>query len=242
MRDMLYGITPVHQALLHRRRELHHLHVREGAASERLQAILKCARDAGVEVHPTDNHDLARRAGHRHHQGVVLDCGPLPTHDLRGAVDAGLTRRVLALDQVEDPQNVGGLARTAAFLGASTLLIHRAHSAPLSPAASKASAGNLEAFPVTLVPNLAQALSELRDQGATILGAALGEDSVPYREAAWPEPWVLVVGNEGDGLRSLTRRRCDQLVRIDGVAGVESLNVTVAAGIVLAHACAASRG
>jgi len=238
MRDMLYGITPVYQALVHRRRDLGVLRVREGAASARVEGILTRAREAGVEVRRVDAHELARRAGHKHHQGVVLECGPLPTLSLRDALDAGLTERILALDRVEDPQNVGGLARTAAFLGASTLLLHRAHSAPLSPAASKASAGALEYFPVTLVPNLAQALSELADQGIRIVGAAWGPDSLPFRQADWSPSWALVMGNEGDGLRSLTRRRCEQLVRIDGRADTESLNVTVAAGVLLAQACA----
>ena len=112
---------------------------------------------------------------------------------------------VVALDQVEDPQNLGGIARSAAFLGADALILHRAHSAPLSPAASKASAGALEFFPVIEVPNLSNALQTLQKENFFVYGAAL-EDAVDYREVDRADRAVLVLGSEGEGLRSLTRK------------------------------------
>jgi len=145
---------------------------------------------------------------------------------------------VLALDRIEDPQNLGGLARTAAFLGADAMLLHRDKAAPLSAAASKASAGALERFPVVQEGNLARALERLRRDRFFVYGAALEEDAVEFGEAEAAPRTVLVVGNEGEGLRALTRKRCDCLLRIPGRAGTESLNVNVAAGILLRHLAA----
>lgn len=233
---MLYGIAPVAEALRQGRRELRRLYSKEGKASPRLKLVLQEARRQGVPVEERSAHDLASLAGSRQHQGAVLDCGELPLLDLDEFLEnAGPRSLVVALDQVEDPQNLGGIARSAAFLGADALILHRANRAPLSPAASKASAGALEFFPVVEVSNLSNALQALQKENFFTYGAAL-EDAVDYREVDRADRAVLVLGSEGDGLRSLTRKRCDQLVFIPRRGQeMESLNVSVAAGILLAR-------
>jgi len=236
---MLYGILPVAEALRQRRRELNRLYLKPGKSSARLKEILRLARAAGVRYEEKSGHELSGLAGTRHHQGVVLDCGALPLLSLEEVLAPPQTRSLLvALDQIEDPQNLGGIARSAAFLGAHALLALRAHAAPFSPAASKASAGALEFFPVVELPNLAQALRRLAKEGYQVIGAAL-EDAVEFREVRPAERCVLVLGSEGGGLRQLTRKRCDLLVKIPRIssapAEMESLNVNVAAGILLAH-------
>jgi 23S rRNA (guanosine2251-2'-O)-methyltransferase len=234
--SMLYGIAPVAEALRQGRRELRRLYSKEGKASPRLKIVLQEARRQGVPVEERSAHDLASMAGSRLHQGAVLDCGELPLLDLDDFLeDAGPRSLVVALDQVEDPQNLGGIARSAAFLGADALILHRANRAPLSPAASKASAGALEFFPVIEVPNLSNALQALQKENFFVYGAAL-EDAIDYREVDRADRAVLVLGSEGEGLRSLTRKRCDQLVFIPRRGQeMESLNVNVAAGILLAR-------
>lgn len=234
---MLYGIEPVREALRARRRELRRLHLRQGRDDERARELRDLAAAAGVDVEAADNHQLARLAGDRHHQGAVLDCGALPTLGLDELLARALPARalLLALDQVEDPQNLGSLARSARFLGACGLLLHRSRSAPLSPAASKASAGALESLPVVVEANLARSLDRLRGEFWRVLGADGGEGSSDYREEPGADRMVLVMGSEGSGLRRLTRDKCDVLLRIPPAGGFESLNVSVAGGILVAQ-------
>ena len=142
---------------------------------------------------------------------------------------------LVALDQIQDPQNLGAIIRTAAFLGATGLITLRHSSAPLSAVVSKASAGALEFFPIIQETNLADVLARCRDAGYTIAGTALTEDSVDFRRVSPADQMVLVLGNEGSGLRPLTLKRCDAVVRIPGTPGVESLNVNAAAAILLQH-------
>jgi 23S rRNA (guanosine2251-2'-O)-methyltransferase len=234
---VLYGIAPVTHALEARRRPLRRVYVKQGDPSPRLLRILDLAGGAGVPVEPVDAHVLAVRAEGKNHQGTVLECGDLPTGDLRTWLarlgDAGAL--VLALDRIEDPQNLGGLIRSAAFLGADAVLLHRGKRSPLSAAASKASAGTMESFPILEEPNLARALESIEQAGFFAYGASLSPEAVDYRTQTPSARSVIVVGNEGDGLRALTAKRCDVLVRIPGTGSAESLNVNVAGGILLSH-------
>ncbi|HKI84528.1 MAG TPA: 23S rRNA (guanosine(2251)-2'-O)-methyltransferase RlmB [Candidatus Krumholzibacteria bacterium] len=236
---MLYGILPVAEALRQRRRQLTRLYLKSGISSARIKEILQLARAAKVPYEEKSAHELSSLAKSRHHQGVVLQCGPLPLLSLE-EVEAGPGTRSLlvALDQIEDPQNLGGIARSAAFLGADAMLVLRSHSAPLSPAASRASAGALEFFKVAEVANLSTALLRLADAGYFLVGAAL-EEAIDFHQVEPRERCVLVLGNEGGGLRKLTRKRCEVLVQIPRVTRgnieMESLNVNVAAGILLSH-------
>lgn len=235
-REILFGITPVEAALLAGRRELHKLWARDDSSNERVTGIVRRATDLGLTVVATSPEELARRAHSPMHQGVVLGCGPLPLLGLGDLLAlASPSSFVLALDQIEDPQNLGGLVRTAAFLGTTAVLLHRSRRAPLSATVSKASAGVLERFPVAEVGNLANALQTFEREGWTVMGSALTDDAVDYRSLAPFGPSVLVMGNEGRGLRPLTMKRCQHLVWIPRRGDVQSLNVTVAAGILLAH-------
>jgi len=234
---MLYGVSPVLECLRAGRRACQRLYVKEGGAGPQLQEILRLARQRRVAVEERSVQDLANLARDRHHQGVVLMCGELPTHDLRdflGGVGYGRACLV-ALDQIQDPQNLGAIVRTAAFLGASAAITLRRGCAPLSAAVSKASAGALEFLPVIEVANLADALLRCRDNGFAVLGTGLGEEAVDFRTVGRPERLVLVLGSEGDGMRALSRRRCDCVVRIPGVPGTQSLNVNASAAILLQH-------
>ncbi len=239
---MLYGIEPVAQALRHPRRRLHALYHKPGRLSPRLKEILRRARSQGLAIEERSVHELGNLTQDRHHQGVVLDCGPLPVSSLEEFLETlaplPASSLLVALDQVEDPRNLGSITRSAAFLGAQGLIVLRTRSAPLSAVASKASAGTLEFFPIVEVSNLSTALQRLQKEDFFVVGATLDE-AVDYRGIDPPARCVLVLGAEGSGLRKLTRRRCDQLVMIPreerGLPAAESLNVGVAAGILLAH-------
>ena len=144
----------------------------------------------------------------------------------------------LALDEIVDPQNLGSLCRTSRFLGAS-VLVSAKNSAPLSAAASKASAGAIEEAPVYAVPNLPRALEEAKAQGWRVLGAGVGDKQrARIGFGSYTMPSVLVVGSEGEGLRTTVRRACDALVQVGSApdnSGVDSLNVGVAGAILLHH-------
>jgi TrmH RNA methyltransferase len=158
---------------------------------------------------------------------------PVKVGDLTRALAAG--GFVLALDQVDNPHNIGALLRSAAYFGAAGLLVAHAEARALSPAAGRIAEGGAEYVPVCFVHELCAALDQLAEAGAAIVGADV-HDGEPLHKAKLAKKSVLVVGNERSGLSSAVQKRCTQRVRIEGRGQIESLNVSVAAGILLAHA------
>ena len=230
----LYGVTPVEAALLAGKRKLIRLWMKTDGKNPRFKAILKLAKEAHIQVSEATSEQLFKLTDSKMHQGLALECGPLepvPWEDFLQTKP----RLLVALDQIEDPQNLGAICRTAAFLGAGGLLIPKDHSAPFSAAASKASAGAMEWFPMALVGNLAEALDRLKSAGYWVYGAQLDETSQPLAQALLAPNMVLVLGNEGSGLRKLTTKRCDHLITIPGHGQMESLNVSASAAILIHH-------
>jgi 23S rRNA (guanosine2251-2'-O)-methyltransferase len=233
----LYGVHPVLEALRAKRRRLHALRLRAGSAPAELAPLLEAARAAGVRIAEMGVRDLAAGlAEDAHHQGVVLEAGPLPLAALGDLYEAGASPRLLvALDQVEDPQNLGAIARVAEAAGASGLLLTDRHSPPLSPAVARASAGAIEWLATARVPNLARALNQLKSRGFWIFGA---EPEAPDSLFELPERLVrgervVVLGAEGRGLRPGVLAEVDHRIRIPLGGRVASLNVASAAAVVL---------
>jgi len=235
----LYGISPVQQCLLHNNRTCYDLFVKQtDHKAPRIKEIISLARSREIPIKTTDPHTLGKLCNTKLHQGVVLSCGDLNTLTLEDYLesDAAVAKNLLlALDQVEDPQNAGAIIRSAAFLGASGLITLKKNSAPLSVTVSKASAGALEYFPVIEVTNLSETLQRLKREGYSVAGATMGENSIPFQELPKTDWMVLVLGNEGQGLRRLTEKRCDTLIHIPGKNHTESLNVSAAAAIMIQH-------
>jgi 23S rRNA (guanosine2251-2'-O)-methyltransferase len=233
----LYGIHPVWEALRARRRRLLALRLRPGPARAELVPLLEAARAAGVRIEEVGAGDFASGLGEGvNHQGVVLVAGPLPLVDLDGLCAAGLSPRTLvALDQVEDPQNLGAIARVADAAGASGLLLTDRHSPPLSPAVARASAGAIEWLATARVPNLVRALNQLKSRGFWIFGADTdGPDSLfDLPERVLRGERVVLLGAEGRGLRPGVLGAVDHRVRIPLAGRVASLNVASAAAVVL---------
>jgi 23S rRNA (guanosine2251-2'-O)-methyltransferase len=225
------------EALRARRRPLHALRLRSGPARAELAPVLEAARAAGVRIEEVSAGELAAALGEgANHQGVALAAGPLPQVDLAGLCAAGASPRTLvALDQVEDPQNLGSIARVAEASGASGLLLTDRHSPPLSPAVARASAGAIEWLATARVPNLVRALNQLKSRGFWIFGA---EADAPESLFELPErvlrgERVVVLGAEGHGLRPGVLAAVDHRVRIPLAGRVASLNVASAAAVVL---------
>jgi 23S rRNA (guanosine2251-2'-O)-methyltransferase len=179
-------------------------------------------------------HELTRLAGSPDHQGIVAEVDPYPYADPRALLDRpdGL---IVALDQVQDPRNLGAVCRSAEAAGAVGVVIPSRRSASVTAVACKASAGAVEHLPVARVPNLADWLAVAKEGGAWVYGAASGAPT-PYASADLTGKVVLVVGSEGGGLRRRVAESCDLLISIPLRGRVESLNVSAAAAVLLFEA------
>jgi 23S rRNA (guanosine2251-2'-O)-methyltransferase len=231
----IYGINPVLEAL--RARKVTALRV-SPRADERLTALVRLAEEQDVAVHRVTADELDRLAGgarHRH-QGVMAeteDAGSFSVEDL--VTSAKGPALIVVLDSIEDPHNVGAILRTVDAAGAGGVVRQSRHAARLDGAAAKASAGAVSHVKIAEVVNIARALEDLKQAGVWTIGL-VGEAPKPYDEIDWTLPSAAVLGAEGSGLRRLVRERCDWLASIPMSGHVESLNVSVAAGIVLFEA------
>jgi 23S rRNA (guanosine2251-2'-O)-methyltransferase len=209
--DVVYGRRPVAEARRGRRR------VRRAWTADDLPAS-----------------ELARLAGSPDHQGIVAEVDPYPYADAVAMLERP-EALVVALDQVQDPHNLGAVARSAEAAGADGLVIPGRRSASVTAAAAKASAGAVEHLPIARVTNLAEWLSRAKDAGAWIYGAEANAEA-PYTQTDLTGKVVLVLGSEGKGLRRLVAERCDALISIPVRGRVASLNVSAAAAAVLFEA------
>jgi 23S rRNA (guanosine2251-2'-O)-methyltransferase len=243
--ELLHGHHCVEEALRAGRRTLHRLLVRRGRARPEVAALIELAISAGVPVIELEAPDFAEllgpdELGGSSVQGAILEAGPLP--ELRhipdllrqsGGEPGG--RRLLALDGVEDPQNVGALMRVADAAGASGLVLTERRAPPLSPALARASAGAIEWQPVVRVPNLTRALEELQQAGFWLVGAAPDAEASLFElpDKLLTGDLVVVLGAEGRGLRASIEKLLDHPIRIPMLGKVASLNVATAGAVVL---------
>src|SRR5579871_423889 len=238
--EVLYGLHAVEEALRAGKRRFDHVLVARERHDERLERIVAACREAGVRVRQESREQLTQVAQTAAHQGVVAMVRPqefLAIEDLYAGDQAkpDAARLVLALDGVEDPQNLGALLRVADGAGVDGVVLTERRSAPLSPVAVKASAGAAEHLRIARVVNLVRALEDLKRHNLWIIG--LDErGTVDYDQFDLTGNCVLVLGREGAGLHDLVRRTCDHLLRIPMAGGVSSLNVSAAGAVVLYEA------
>ena len=217
------------------------VHVDTTRRDARMRQFVERAVEAGARMIDSDEPRLTRLAGTSRHQGVVARVVPLaPRHSLDDVLDdAEAAGRgpalVLALDGVTDPHNLGACLRTADGAGAHAVIAPKDHAVGLNATVSKVASGAAETVPYLMVTNLARSLGELQDRGLRVVGTSDDAPRTLY-EADLKGPLALVLGAEGSGLRQLTRRTCDELVRIPMHGAVESLNVSVATALCLYEA------
>jgi 23S rRNA (guanosine2251-2'-O)-methyltransferase len=235
--EVLYGLHPVEEALKAGRRRFDHVLVARERNDDRLDRVVAACRQAGVRVRQESREQLTLVAQTAAHQGVVAMVRPqefLTIEDLFEG-QPGARRLVLALDGVEDPQNLGALLRVADGAGVDGVVLTERRSAPISPVAVKASAGATEHLRIARVVNLVRALEELKHQNLWIIG--LDErGTADYDQFDFSGDCVIVLGREGAGLHELVRKTCDHLLRIPMEGGVSSLNVSAAGAVVLYEA------
>ncbi len=230
---IIYGINPVLEAL--RAGRVKELRVGD-RADDRLKQLLALAAERGVRVRRVPADALERESRRGVHQGVVAEVEKADDHSIdeivRGATGPAL---VVVLDGVEDPHNLGAILRTADAAGVDGVVVQSRRSAARDGVAAKASAGALAHVKIAEVVNIARAVEELKDAGVWTVGLA-AEAAASYETIDYTLPTAVVVGAEGAGLRRLVRERCDRLASIPMRGHVSSLNVSVAAGIVLFEA------
>jgi 23S rRNA (guanosine2251-2'-O)-methyltransferase len=234
--DRLTGIHAVREAL-EAGRALDRIVIARGRQDHRVEEIVQLARRGDVPVRFEDRAQVDRLAGTKEHQGVVALAAPRSVVSLEDVLQAAASDTaqkgfVVLLDGVEDPHNLGAIIRTALAAGAHGIVIPERRAAGLTEAVARASAGALAHLRVARVTNLPRAMEEMKKAGYWLIG--LDERAEKnYAEADYTSPVGIVLGGEGKGLHDLTRKRCDIVVSLPTTGPVRSLNVSVAAGVVL---------
>lgn len=239
----LYGVSPVLEALRAGHRRIERITIAEGAGGARFTELFELAREFRVPVRRAPRAELGRMAAAgANHQGVVAHVAAVAYAEADALLDA-LTARVgtadpplaVVLDGVEDPRNLGAIIRTAECAGVHGLFVPERRAVGLTETVAKAAAGALEYLPVARATNIARLVEEFKERGIWTIGTD-AEANIAYTDWDWTQPCALLFGGEGAGLRRLVRERCDALVRIPLRGRIPSLNVSVAAAVVLYEA------
>ncbi len=235
-RDKIFGVNPVTEALRAGRPIQRLLMAEQRKADRDVQAILKLAKERGVEVRITTRDALNREAPNGLHQGVIAFVAATEYAQFEDLLEIparrGETPLFLVLDGVEDPRNLGAILRTAETAGVHGVIIPERRAVGLTETVAKTAAGALEYVPVAKVVNLVNTIEALKKNGIWVAGAEAGGDVV-FWEADFTRPTALVLGGEGKGVRRLVRDHCDYIVSLPLMGKINSLNVSVAAGVLL---------
>lgn len=233
MTRLVTGLQPVREAI-----RVHGLKIERVLVEERggpqIEAVARFATDRGATVARVPRSELDRASKGARHQGALAYVPDLAIVNLDGLV-ATLDGKtvIVALDEIEDPQNFGAIIRSAVALGAAAILWPEHHAAPLSPATFRASAGAVEHARLCRVGSLPSALERLREAGMTVIGLDANADHDIRAVTVGDGGVVLVIGAEGKGLRRPVKRACSDLARLPMAGTIDSLNASVAAGIAL---------
>ncbi len=240
-REPLYGVNPVLEAL-RSNRKIEEMVVAEGAHHDRVRELIDLARAKNIPVRRAPRVALDRAARSAHHQGVLARVAAARYSDADDLLDSVAARvgtsaeaLVVLLDGVEDPRNLGAILRTAECAGVHGVFMSERRAVGLTDTVAKAAAGAVEYVPVARVTNLTRLIERLKERNVWVVGTA-ADASLAYTEWDWTRSSAVVLGGEGSGLHRLVRERCDALVRIPVRGRIESLNVSVAAGVVLYEA------
>lgn len=233
----LFGIHAVEAALRHDPANIIRLLCAQGRRDQRLQEVERLAEEAGLPISRVEPRELDRLTRVDRHQGVAAEYRAAPTYD-ENDLHAMLERLdepalLLVLDGVTDPHNLGACLRVADGAGAHAVIAPKDRAVGMTPTVRKVASGAAESIPFVQVTNLARTLEGLKQRDIWVIGLAGEADHGLYESRLATHPLAVVMGAEGMGLRRLTREACDELVKLPMLGTVESLNVSVAAGITL---------
>lgn len=237
--NVIFGVLPVLEALRAERRKVEKLYLLDGAREKRLSEILALARRNGVQFHKVSRDKLSELVENEaNHQGVVALAASADYYDADRLIleisgrDGSLS---IILDGIEDPRNLGAILRVAECSGADGVFIPERRAVGLTETVAKSSAGATEYVKVAKVTNVNRLIDELKENNIWIVGAS-GDAEMNYYDWDWNQSSALVMGGEGSGLHRLTSEKCDVLVKIPMYGKIDSLNVSVATGVILFEA------
>lgn len=232
--DLIAGRNAVSEAL-RSQRSINKILLQEGAHGGSLGEIIALAKQKGVPVETVKAEKLDKLAKGLRHQGVAALAAPIAFRTLDDVFARAAEKNeepfILLLDELQDPQNVGALIRSADAAGVHGVLMPRRRSCPLNAVVAKISAGAVEYVPVVQIGNIAQTIEELKQLGCWVVGADM--DGVDFYAANMSGPIVLVIGAEGRGLGRLVKQKCDDVVSIPMNGGVNSLNASAAGAVLM---------
>jgi len=241
-RDLLYGVNPLLEALRSGERNPQEIVIAEGARDERLRELVALARAKHITVKRVPRAIIDRAVGNARHQGVMARIAAARYADSEDLLSAIASRvgtesepLVVVLDGVEDPRNLGAILRTSECAGVHAVFVPERRAAGLTDLVAKAAAGATEYLPTARVTNLSRLIDQLKERNLWVVGTA-ADAKLNYADWDWTRPSAVVLGGEGAGLHRLVREHCDALVSIPVQGKIQSLNVSVAAGVVLYEA------
>jgi 23S rRNA (guanosine2251-2'-O)-methyltransferase len=238
----IFGVNPIIEALRARRRPLQEITIASGAKDARLRELIELARAQGVPVHQAPRVALDKRAGNGAHQGVVARVAAAHYADADELIETIAARvgknpepLALILDGIEDPHNLGAILRTAECARVDGVFVPERRAVGLNETVAKASAGAVEHVRVARATNLSRLIDQLKERNVWVVGTA-ADAQLNYTEWDWTRASAIVMGGEGSGLHRLVREHCDAVVQIPVLGQIESLNVSVATGVILYEA------
>lgn len=239
--DMLWGIHPVVEGLEKEPARFTEVIVQKDKRGSKIEEIINLAKSSGIKIQFVESLRLTGDGSAQvRHQGVVARITEAPLMSFDDLKEKMIERlagkkptRLMVLDSLQDPHNVGAIIRSALASGAAGVIVTRERSAPLGGTAAKSSAGAMSHIDICQVTNLSRALQELKELGFWVFGAVKDADAQSLYEVDLAVPACLIVGSEGKGIRPLVKKECDFLISIPMEGDLDSLNSSVAAGVVL---------
>lgn len=218
-------------------RTINKIWISENAQKHLTQPIIIEAKKLGIVIQQVDKRKLDQMAPDMQHQGVVAQVAPYAYAEvediLKVAEDKGEPPFILLLDEIEDPHNLGSILRTADCTGVHGVIVPKRRSAQVTATVSKTSAGAAEYVPVARVTNLGQTIDSLKEKGVWVVGTDVSAAAGIYETNVFDGPVAIVIGNEGKGMGRLIREKCDVLIKLPMNGQINSLNASVAAGVVM---------
>jgi 23S rRNA (guanosine2251-2'-O)-methyltransferase len=235
--EILTRRNPVEAALNAGRRELHKLWIQKDLNRKTIAPILHAASKRNVPIREASKQEISNRAQDGRHQGLLLEAGPYTYSTLNDILGLSAQRGekpfLLLFDLLHGPQNIGSLLRTAEICGVHGAILQDRRAPDITPAVVQYSAGAAEYLLIAQVTNLARAIDRLKEQGIWIAGLDIDESAMQFGKVDLDRPLALVIGHEGSGLRRITKKHCDFLIRLPMRGQTESLNAAAAGSVVL---------
>ncbi len=235
MADKLAGVNSIMEAI-QGRRKVHKIFIQEGKGGKKIEELIQIAKKKGIYFQYVDKQRLDQMYTQANHQGVIAQVEDFEFASLEEILESAALKGeepfLLILDGIEDPQNLGSIIRTAECAGVHGIILPRHNAAEITAAVARASAGAVEHMLICQETNLVNTMKKLKEKGIWITGAEM-DGEAEYYHSNIPSPTALVIGGEGKGMRRLVKETCDLTVRIPMKGQVNSLNASVAAGLVI---------